>query len=494
MPLRWAHVICLGVFSFASLNAVATEKQWFQVRSPHFLVITDAGAKRGIEVARRCERMRAAFGVLMNHAHTHEPAPLLIFALDGQKEVDQTIRSQGSKSRHAGVFLPGTDESLILLDASGDPWHTLFHEYAHELLYTNTSSAVLTWFDEGFAEYFSTFEFRKNRIELGRVPLGELQFLRENGKLMRLSDLDRVDQDSDIYAHNGSAQAMFYAESWLLVHYLFDHQMIGRSEPFFEMLAAGVPLDDAVEKAFGTTASRFEQDLLAYARGEQFLYFSLPVAADPGNGVVQAEPVSAATASALLADVDWHCKREHARSEVQDVAAKYEALLRQEAGNATADRGRARALLDLGQFEESLRSVRQAQQLEPDNVLNHYALAQVLNATSAANSPVAARDAAQMQAATECLRLDPDFADCYRLNAAALARQGELDTAADMMQKAIVLNPRSESYRLELAGIQLKQHDYVPAVALLNELKNSHDPEIAKQAEFFLASDVVKKP
>src|SRR6185437_16708196 len=115
--------------------------------------------------------------------------------------------------RHAGIFLPGAGESFILVDASGDLAHTVFHEYAHELLYANTAANVQTWFDEGFAEYFSTLESHRNKTEVGRVPMADLQFLRENGRLMHLSELLTVNQGSTVYNQNGPSEATFYAES-----------------------------------------------------------------------------------------------------------------------------------------------------------------------------------------------------------------------------------------------------------------------------------------
>jgi kynureninase len=42
-----------------------------EVRSPNFSVVTDAGEKRGREVAMRFEQMRAVFGALMTKANVN---------------------------------------------------------------------------------------------------------------------------------------------------------------------------------------------------------------------------------------------------------------------------------------------------------------------------------------------------------------------------------------------------------------------------------------
>lgn len=487
VPMRRIDLICISLFvSTCALPAHSSDKHWFEIRSAHFRVVTDLGTKRGVEVARRCEQMRSAFALLMNRAKTHDPAPLLIFALDGQKEVDE-FAGDANRGKHAGLFLPGTDESFILLDASGDPWHAVYHEYAHELLNANTSTAVQPWFDEGFAEYFSTLEPGSMGTRLGMVPVAELQFLRQNGKLMRLADLTAVRQDSQAYRQNGPAQAMFYAESWLLVHYLFDHQLISRAEPFFSLMANGKSLADASAVEFGMSPERLESDLLDYAKGERFRYFSLP-ATDTSVEATVAE-LTPATAQALAADVRWHTKSQHSNEDATAYATKLRTILQREPNNPAVLRQLGMALSEMGSRQEALDVLTRAVNAGGSDVLNHYALALALlrgAGKSSSTLPVGSLD----RELAICVQLDPDFADVYRLQALALAQQGLLEQATAVMRKAFVLAPRSETYELELADLEMEKHDWAPAVALLQELKSSHNPDVAKQAEYFLSQQV----
>src|SRR5580704_15995008 len=69
--------------------AFAGEPQWMEIRSPHFSVVTDAGEKRGREVAMRFEQMRAVFGALMTKANINLPIPLQIVAFRNGKELRQ---------------------------------------------------------------------------------------------------------------------------------------------------------------------------------------------------------------------------------------------------------------------------------------------------------------------------------------------------------------------------------------------------------------------
>ena len=480
--------LVLALTTLGSSPIAASDRTWLQIRSTHFRVITDAGEKRGIEVAAHCEQMRAAFSVLLAKSTADDPAPLLIFALKSQQEVDDLAQNRGRKLRHSGIFFPGTDQSFILLDVSGDPWRTVFHEYAHELLHANTSAAVQTWFEEGFAEYFSTLAAYRKNTEIGQVPIGELRFLRQNGKLMRLADLVRVDQNSVIYNQTGPLQAAFYAQSWLLVHYLFDHQLINHAHSFFLAMSAGTPLDQAVVSAFGMKTEALEQELLSYARGESFRFFSLPSVHADLQPAPMAEQMSEVTASALKLEVGWRVRHEHSKGTAESYVNEYQALLVQEPGNGIALRGLGLALLEAGDYPKSLQYLRQAVETEPGSALNHHALAELLSAMDSDGAEDVHHGFSVEQEAKACTALDPHFADAYRLRATALARRGDFGEAAGLMRQAITLSPRMESYALNLADIELKVRDYDAALVLLHQLQNSRDPEVVKRAEYFLSA------
>lgn len=151
------------------LRAAAAESQWIEVTSPHFSVITDAGERRGRDVAVRFEQMRSVFGTLMTKANVNIPVPLQIVAFRNSKEFRQVAPLwHGKPTQDAGLFQPGQDRSFIMLDMSVEnPWSVVFHEYAHQLMNGNVSAELDPWFDEGFAEYFSTIEVDGKQAKVG---------------------------------------------------------------------------------------------------------------------------------------------------------------------------------------------------------------------------------------------------------------------------------------------------------------------------------------
>ena len=83
---RWFTIgtvaLCLVIASSSSRPAFAKdEPKWIEVHATHFSVLSDAGEKRGREVALRMEQMRAVFGQLLLKNKLKMPVPITVIAL-----------------------------------------------------------------------------------------------------------------------------------------------------------------------------------------------------------------------------------------------------------------------------------------------------------------------------------------------------------------------------------------------------------------------------
>lgn len=103
-----AYSVVLAItFAFTSL-CYADGAPWVEIKSPHFSVVTDAGEKRGREVATRFEQMRAVYAALMVKAKVNIPIPLQIVAFRNTKEFRQFAPLwHGKPTQLAGLFQPG---------------------------------------------------------------------------------------------------------------------------------------------------------------------------------------------------------------------------------------------------------------------------------------------------------------------------------------------------------------------------------------------------
>ena len=137
--------------------APSAAQQWLRVSSDHFIVITDAGDKQGHEVAARFEQMRAVFGQLLMRGRLRMAEPIEIIALRSDKDYAQVAPLvNGDPTQAPGFFLGGEDRVFIVLNLfAPDSWRAIEHPFAHYLLNYNYPPTQ-PWFDEGFAEYFSS--------------------------------------------------------------------------------------------------------------------------------------------------------------------------------------------------------------------------------------------------------------------------------------------------------------------------------------------------
>src|SRR5258708_7764374 len=234
---RWLTACLFGILVIYRFvpPAYGDAPQWVEIRSPHFSVITDAGEKRGREVAMRFEQMRAVFSALMTKVNVNIPIPLQIVAFRNTKEFRQFAPLwHGKPTELAGLFQGGEDRSFIMLDMSVEnPWRVVFHEYAHQLMNGVLSRQMDPWFEEGFAEYFSTIEVDNKEARVGKPPESAYLVLQQNN-MLKITDLLKVRQNSQTYNESGDHRTVFYAESDMLVHYIYDNHLISKLGVYFD--------------------------------------------------------------------------------------------------------------------------------------------------------------------------------------------------------------------------------------------------------------------
>src|ERR1039457_1698969 len=112
------------------------EPKWIEVHSAHFSVITDAGDKRGREVALRMEQMRAVFGELLLKDKLKMPVPITVVAFKSDKQYGLVAPSKQSMA--GGFYIPGYDRIYIGLNLFEDqPWRSVAHSMGHYFLNFN---------------------------------------------------------------------------------------------------------------------------------------------------------------------------------------------------------------------------------------------------------------------------------------------------------------------------------------------------------------------
>jgi tetratricopeptide (TPR) repeat protein len=477
--ILWPFVTCLVL---CCQQGFAGDAQWVEIRSPNFSVITDAGDKRGRDVALHFEQMRNVFGRLMVKANVNLSVPLQIVAFRNSKEMRQVAPVfNGKPTELAGLFQGGDDRSFILLDMSVDnPWSVVFHEYAHQLMNGNVSVRIDPWFEEGFAEYFSSIEVDNKEARVGKIPEDTYRILQGMG-MMRVAELFRVQQYSKTYNESGDHRNIFYAESSLLVHYLYDNQLVLKVADYFDAVRNHhQSVEEATQKAFGMTPEQLDKALRNYLNSGRFKYYPMATPA----GIVAAQfteaPVSMADARAVLADVDAHSLDHHDRA-----LGEFKDILKTDPNNASALRGAGYSCLQQQDFEHAAEYLRKAEQQDGKDPRVYYYNAMLMSRSGGLADPKKVEEVKQQL--ETAISLDPKLADAYSLLGYAQASSGEPGKGIATLKKAVELSPRNETYQINLANVYMANRRVDEAIALLQLLASSADPQISDRATTTLA-------
>ncbi len=429
-------------------------------------------------MALRFEQMRGLFGAIFHRTKVNIPVPLSIIAFRNSKEMrDSSPLYNGKPIEFAGYFQPGEDRNFIALDLSApNVWETVFHEYAHLLLNTNYP-ATQPWFDEGFAEYYSSLRFSKDQIEIGYAPLS-YSILTDRPNLMPVVELFSVGHESKLYNESGNRRSLFYAQSWLVVHWIFDNKKLPETARYFDLVMnRKVPVAEAISQAYGMDPKQFDRQLSDYMRLGRGTVSRIPLPVDTNPDTYVARKITDPEARAVIADLHLHMpdRREQA-------VAEFESVLQSDPQNETAHKGLGYYYVWKRDLERARPHLQRAVELKTRDARVYYYLAVVMN--QGMQNAVGTESGVQsiIFQVQKALELDSQFADAYNLMAVLQMQMQRFDDAVKYMAQAVALKPRNDFYRLNLAQMMINNNQFEDARNLLAVLQNNPNPAIAEQA------------
>src|SRR4029077_4084048 len=110
--------------SLATPALGAKHEVWFEARSPHFIVVCNAGEKQARKTARQFEQIRSVFRQYIMIASSHSSPVITIFAVKDEKSLSVLLPEYWATKGHthpAGIFFYnlGQFEAAVQLDAQG---------------------------------------------------------------------------------------------------------------------------------------------------------------------------------------------------------------------------------------------------------------------------------------------------------------------------------------------------------------------------------------
>ncbi len=473
----------------AVLHPVSARDNWISVRSKNFFLVGNASEKDMRRIGVQLEQFRDVLTRLLTNMKTASTVPITVMVFKSADSF-KPFRPPASDA----YFQSGGDVNYIALTSerrAEHPYSTVFHEYVHFLIRNNTEGLPL-WFDEGLAEYYSSFDILDGdkRVVIGKPISSHVLYLREK-ELIPLETLFAVKHDSPIY-NERDKKGIFYAESWALVHYLLlgnEGKRASQFKQFLDLLTSSGTVEAAFKQAFQTDFRTLENELKQYigrdsyqARSKTFdekLQFDTEM---------QSAPLTEAEGQFYLGDLLLHTSQ-------LDRAEKY---LQQA---ITLDPTLAIAHASLGmlnlrqeRFDEAREHLQRAAAADTKNYLVHYYYAYMLSRDGMrVGSYVTgfAPEIAQTMRAElrKAIALAPDYAESYYLLAFVnLVRDEQRDESIKLLKRALMLVPGEQRFGVLLAQIYIRNHDHQSARQILEPVarSSSADSQLSAQAQALL--------
>ncbi len=237
--------------------------KWLSCKSDHFTLYGNAGQSDLVATATRLEQFRHALVMLSGLRSVKSSIPVHVFVFKDQAAFSPfSLVYQSKRQELGGYFMSREDAIYLAVDAEVDD--VIYHEYAHFFLHNNLPDIPL-WFNEGFAEYFSSFAYEKNSIDIGLPNRENIPILRDMTWMtfQQLFTVENLFQES-----NDLKRRLFYAQSWALVHFLLhahsETWRLTELSQFITLLAKGTRPLDALQSVYQVDAQLLDKEVNEY--------------------------------------------------------------------------------------------------------------------------------------------------------------------------------------------------------------------------------------
>lgn len=498
----------------SSLAFAKDEPKWVEVHSAHFSVLTDAGDKRGREVALRMEQMRAVFAQLLMKDKLKMPVPITVIAFKSDKQYGEVAPAKQSMA--GGFYVPGYDRIYIGLNLfEMEPWRAIAHSLGHYFLNYNYPPTQ-GWFDEGMAEYFGAIEVGKE-VNIGGDPElapewhedifdnimrdpktpQSLTQLVSSPVWIAMVDLFTMKHDGS-GLREGSHNTLYYAQSWMVVHYLINKKKMPEVGTYFDLvLNQKMPVDKAMVQAFDLSPAQMEEAVRTYFNSlgnlglaldqskrptvdpletAQPYHFPVPITNDDLG--VAVNPLAEADAKATIDDMMARVP-EHRDQALRDL----QALTADPKGNEAAHRGLARDHIQHNLFDAASDDLGKAGELNArDPWIWYYRSVLKYRVAQAAQQEMQGL-ANMMQDLRAVVEWYPEMADAYNMLGMARVGGGGIKSALEAQREAIALSPRNLEYQFNLGQIYVAGKKWDQAREIFARLKEGPDRQAAAAAK-----------
>jgi tetratricopeptide (TPR) repeat protein len=430
----------------------AAPYQWRLLETPRFRI---ASAHSESWLQQAVAQLESYHDLLITLTQIH-PAPntvkLDVILAPDSRALYWMLPGAGLEKTLGGIYLPSPHgivavavEDETNADYRVTPLVKLQHEYAHHFMLQNSPLTYPSWYSEGFAEYVSDAVFDATTVDVGRGQKMRTNWLVGQGWLSLREVLERPEMT------DARKVSRFYAQSWLLCHYLF--QTIGGRDilsAYFKALQEGVASVPAMERAFAKPLAEIELLLRAHAdKPYRFTRLARPPAPQTPYPLTALAPASEKLLS-LRAGLALRPEGDSADmlNTIRLQAVRREAALAPEL--PLAQLTLAQAEIEFGEPAAAAPVLEKALAARPTDVEAHYLKGLMQLRLAEKSGDGAALRGEARRSFSQALRLNPDFAPAlHHFAKAAAAPDGALgENALNAAIAAWRLTPQVQTYGL----------------------------------------------
>lgn len=255
--MRSGSVKLLLLFA-ALLEPLYCAENWIRLDTPHFEMYTTNGEKQATTELQVFEQVRSFF-LERSASKTAPETAIRVIAFRSEKEYRPYRLNEGA---FAYYTRSQKVDYIVMQDLNSANHRAAVHEYTH-LIVEHLKLKLPTWLNEGMADVYSTLQSEGKQTLVG-TPIPEDVMLLRSQPWLDLNTLFSVDHDSPYYNQREKMQ-IFYAESWALTHMLsLGKGYVGSFPRFLALVAAGHPIAECFETAYGKNLAQVDKELHSY--------------------------------------------------------------------------------------------------------------------------------------------------------------------------------------------------------------------------------------
>jgi Tfp pilus assembly protein PilF len=443
---------------------------WIEVRSPHFIVISNASDKEARKIADHFEQFREVFHVTFPTWRLDLGKPLIIFAVRNEDSLRTLIPAyweQKGRAHPAGLYLPGEERHYVALRTdveTENPYQIVYHEYTHAIINLNFRGLPV-WLNEGLAEFYANSVIEDKDIEIGRIAPYHLQIL-QTERLIPIDSLFTANESSPYYNEANHA-SMFYAESWAITHYFMMDPQASQRQLLPHFLKEYDDTGDAIasaQKNFGDL-KKFASSMDAYARQRTFYYRKITT-------TIHSDPKSFASRSLPPAELEAQRALFYAHSQrPKEAMAAVDDAIKDDPKLPLAYEAQGFLAYSQGEFQPAQASFHRAIELGSTDFFPYYFVAEAELRTGMPLREAAARVADPLEKA---IQLNPDFAPAYSALASVYSINPDTRQKAFADgRKAVSLEPGNLSYAVSYGYVLINAGQTADAKALARRIQQA---------------------